>query len=248
MGAAEGRARSLTQPMPRAMVPPAILEALRAGSSVVYPTSSLPGLGCLPQAAALDRLFAIKQRPAHMVVSLGVASLHQAEQLVHVPDDARRLLGAFDRGSLTLVLPAVAPLDPRLGGESVAVRVFANDVAIALADAVGPLTATSANVHGVQPELDCAAAAQALGLEPGLVLPGACGEGTPSTLVRWNGEAALPLAPAGRHLTGAPTTGAAEGEAAARWTVLREGPPPTPAHPYPPPTLAHVCNFEFVWT
>ena len=217
---------SLTELMPRAMVPPAILEALRAGSSVVYPTSSLPGLGCLPQAAALDRLFAIKRRPAHMVVSLGVASLHQAEQLVHVPDDARRLLGAFDRGSLTLVLPAVAPLDPRLGGESVAVRVFANDEAIALADAVGPLTATSANVHGVQPELDCAAAARALGLEQGLALPGACGDGTPSTLVRWNGEAALPLAPPGRHLTGAPTAGAAEAEAAARWTVLREGPPP----------------------
>ena len=34
----------------------ALYEALRAGSSVVYPTSSLPGLGCLPQAAALDRL------------------------------------------------------------------------------------------------------------------------------------------------------------------------------------------------
>jgi len=83
-------------------------------------------------------------------------------------------------------------------------------------------------VHGVQPELDCAAAARALGLEQGLVLPGACGEGTPSTLVRWNGEAALPLAPAGRHLTGAPVAGAAGAEAAARWTVLREGPPPSP--------------------
>jgi hypothetical protein len=46
------------------------------------------------------------------------------------------------------VLPAVEALDLRLGGRRVGVRVFAShdSAALALARAVGPLTATSANV------------------------------------------------------------------------------------------------------
>ena len=30
---------------------------------VVYPTTTLPGLGCLPNKTALDNLFQLKQRP-----------------------------------------------------------------------------------------------------------------------------------------------------------------------------------------
>lgn len=168
-------------------LPAALLAHLRSSDSIVYPTSSLPGLGCLPTSAALDRLFALKQRPRDKEVSLGVASLDQAAQLVVIPDEVPKLLDAFALGSLTLVLPALTPLDPRLGGGSVAVRVFANAEARALADAVGPVTATSANLAGVPTELTCAAAAEALGLPPSLVMDGACGEGVPSTIVRWNG-------------------------------------------------------------
>ena len=168
-------------------LPAALLAHLRSSDSIVYPTSSLPGLGCLPTSAALDRLFALKQRPRDKEVSLGVASLDQAAQLVVIPDEVPKLLDAFALGSLTLVLPALTPLDPRLGGDSVAVRVFANAEARALADAVGPVTATSANLAGVPTELTCAAAAEALGLPPSLVMDGACGEGVPSTIVRWNG-------------------------------------------------------------
>ena len=96
-------------------VPPPLLAHLRSGGCIVYPTSSLPGLGCLPTPAALDRLFALKQRCTSKEVSLGVASLDQAAKIVHIPDEVPGLLDAFPRGSLTLVLPAMVPLDPRLG-------------------------------------------------------------------------------------------------------------------------------------
>eukprot|EP01043_Picozoa_sp_COSAG02_P055607 COSAG02_NODE_6473_length_3551_cov_1.385863_4_plen_206_part_00 len=173
-------------------VPPALLAHLRGGGSIVYPTSSLPGLGCLPTAAALDRLFALKQRCTSKEVSLGVASLDQAAEIVYIPDEVPGLLDAFPRGSLTLVLPAMKPLDPRLGGDAVAVRVFANTEARLLAEAVGPVTATSANLAGVPPELDCSAAARALGLPSNLVMAGDCGGGIPSTILRWNGPSSLP--------------------------------------------------------
>ena len=48
------------------------------GGVVAYPTSTLPGLGCLPTKKGLDNLFEIKNRRNDQPVSLGVASLSQA--------------------------------------------------------------------------------------------------------------------------------------------------------------------------
>ena len=61
------------------------VDHVNEGGVIAYPTSTLPGLACLPNAAALDRLFELKQRSADKPVSLGVLSLDQAEALVHVP-------------------------------------------------------------------------------------------------------------------------------------------------------------------
>jgi L-threonylcarbamoyladenylate synthase len=164
-------------------IPVPALEILLAGGIVAYPTSTLPGLATLPTSEALDRLFTLKQRQANQPVSLGVASLEQAQALVDVPEFAYRLLEGFGRGTLTLLLDAHVPLDARLGGNRVAVRVFAHPTAIALASAVGPVTATSANVAGVAPLDDSQAAGDLLGLPDSAILPGACPGGMGSTLV-----------------------------------------------------------------
>ena len=54
------------------------------GRSIVYPTSTLPALGCIPDSKSLDELYEIKQRSNDAPVSLGVASLDQARELVAV--------------------------------------------------------------------------------------------------------------------------------------------------------------------
>lgn len=164
-------------------IPIPIIDILRANGVVAYPTSTLPGLATLPTSEALDRLFALKQRRSDQPVSLGVASLEQAELLVEVPAFAYRLLEDFDRGALTLILDAHAPLDARLGGSRVAVRVFAHPTAIALAETVGPVTATSANVAGIAPLDEAYAAGRELGLQSSAILPGKCPGGNGSTLV-----------------------------------------------------------------
>ncbi|MDA8700250.1 L-threonylcarbamoyladenylate synthase [Candidatus Poseidoniaceae archaeon] len=164
-------------------IPIPIIDILRANGVVAYPTSTLPGLATLPTSEALDRLFALKQRRSDQPVSLGVASLEQAELLVEVPAFAYRLLEGFDRGALTLILDAHAPLDARLGGSRVAVRVFAHPTAIALAETVGPVTATSANEAGIAPLDEAYAAGRELGLQSSAILPGKCPGGNGSTLV-----------------------------------------------------------------
>lgn len=157
-------------------------EHLEAGGLVVYPTSTLPGLGCLPNKEGLDQLFSIKKRPSDMPVSLGVENLSQVSNLVVIPEFAIQLLEEFPKGSLTLILPAINTLDARLGGDWVAIRVFSHPEAIKLATIHGPITATSANPSGITPECDTALAAKAIGVS--CFIPGTCPGGKGSTFVQ----------------------------------------------------------------
>ena len=184
-------------------IPNAIIHRVKSGLPIVYPTSTLPALGCLPNAEALNRLFETKHRDELKVVSLGVASLKQASNIVQIPDAAEQILRDFEPGSLTLILPAKKQLDSRLGGNSVAVRVLCNPRARALVKITGPLTATSANLSGHDVLEDCTGAARALGLPDEAALGGKCVGGAPSTLIAWNVSG---------HASNVPN-----------WTVVREG-------------------------
>ena len=167
-------------------LPAGIVERVLEGLPVVYPTTTLPALGCLPQPDALDNLFELKKRSETKIVSLGVCDLEQAANLVEIPDIASDILDFFPAGSLTLILPAIETLDPRLGGGNVAVRVLADARARKLVSETGPLTATSANPSGDEPASDCVAAAEILNLPSSAAFPGQCVGGAPSTLIRWN--------------------------------------------------------------
>ncbi|RJU82163.1 MAG: Sua5/YciO/YrdC/YwlC family protein [Candidatus Poseidoniales archaeon] len=160
-----------------------LCQLLNEGGVVAYPTSTLPGLGCLPTKKGLDNLFRIKNRSYDQPVSLGVASLSQASELVDVPKFAISLLDDFPLGSITLILDANDTLDSRLGGARVAVRVFADPVAKKLAEVVGPITATSANPSGVQPNNNVSLAAQTLNLRKISILEGDCPGGKGSTIL-----------------------------------------------------------------
>lgn len=164
-------------------IPKEVIANLLSNGVVVYPTSTLPGLGCLPNSDALDNLYRIKNRPKSQPVSLGVASLKQAEKLVYVPQIAREILDAFPKGSITLILDAIETLDERLGGNRVAVRVLSDERGLALVEEIGPVTATSANHSGVEPMYSTTLAAKALELDEQSIIAGKCPGGVPSTIL-----------------------------------------------------------------
>ena len=160
-----------------------LIAHVKDGGVVAYPTSTLPGLACLPTKASLDALFELKQRSADKPVSLGVLSLDQATSLVHVPERVRALEAAFPQGGFTFILDAVEPLDVRLGGARVAVRCLAHPTARALVETFGPITATSANESGEPPEATAEAAGASLGLPHHAILAGHCPGGVGSTIL-----------------------------------------------------------------
>ena len=167
------------------MIPSSIIEILNGGGVVAYPTSTQPGLASLPTQQGLDALFALKQRPAHMPVSLGVASVEQAIQFVVFPELAKQLLSAFERGTITVILPAKQKLDQRLGGKNIAIRILAHPLARILVEKVGPITATSANQSGEAPESNSQNAGLRLGLSKEAIVVGECGGDIPSTMIQF---------------------------------------------------------------
>lgn len=135
---------------------------LRAGGCVVYPTETYFALGALADnAAALERIVAIKGRPSHKPLPLLVGDLVQIDAVVP-PGFASGRLGAdfgelaalFWPGPLSLVVPCRETL-PGLVKDAdgrVSVRFTPHETAAALCRlAGGALVATSANVSGGPP-------------------------------------------------------------------------------------------------
>ncbi|HUG27208.1 MAG TPA: L-threonylcarbamoyladenylate synthase [Gemmatimonadales bacterium] len=123
---------------------------LRGGGLVAFPTETVYGLGANaldPRAVA--RIYSVKGRPAFNPVIAHVASVEQARALAATwPPLADRLAEAFWPGPLTLVVSkaAMVPDIVTAGAETIAIRVPAHPVALALIREAGvPLAAPSAN-------------------------------------------------------------------------------------------------------
>jgi L-threonylcarbamoyladenylate synthase len=128
-------------------------EVIRGGGVVCFPTRCLYGLAADAfNAAAVERVFEIKQRPPEMPLLVLISRAEQLAELAErVPQAAQFLMQRFWPGRLTLVLDARAGLPARLtaGTGKIGIRLAANPVARALAEAVAqPITGTSANLSG----------------------------------------------------------------------------------------------------
>src|SRR6266540_2143822 len=124
---------------------------LLGGGLVAFPTETVYGLGANAlDAAAVQRIFAAKGRPASDPLIVHIAALDQLDSVAQdVPALAHTLARAFWPGPLTLVLkrrPAI-PATVAAGRNTVAVRIPNHAVPLALARAAGvPIAAPSANL------------------------------------------------------------------------------------------------------
>ncbi len=175
---------------------------LAAGGLVAFPTETVYGLGASARnPVAVARVFAAKGRPAEHPLIVHLAEAQDLEQWARtVPEAARCLARAFWPGPLTLVLPRRPEVaDAITGGQdSVALRVPAHPVALALLAAAGPLVAPSANRFGRVSPTTAAHVRDELGAAVDLILDGGpCAVGVESSIVGLLGEAPVLLRPGG---------------------------------------------------
>jgi L-threonylcarbamoyladenylate synthase len=154
------------------------------------PTDTVYGLAVDPfQAGAADRIFAAKGRPRTVALPVLVASAEQAIELVAaVPPIARRLMGRWWPGAVTIVLTRRLDLAVDLGDEvdSIGVRCADHPVPLALTAAVGPIATTSANRHH-EPPVTTADDLAATLTGVAVVIDGGRCERAPSTVVDCRG-------------------------------------------------------------
>ncbi|MGH7143218.1 MAG: L-threonylcarbamoyladenylate synthase [Planctomycetota bacterium] len=109
---------------------------LAAGGVVAFPTETVYGLGAdASNAAAVERIFALKGRPADHPLIVHIPAAEELPRWVReMPPAAERLAAAFWPGPLTLILHRAAHvLDAVTGGQdTVGVRVPGHPVALEL--------------------------------------------------------------------------------------------------------------------
>lgn len=133
----------------------AAAEIIRKGGLAAVPTETVYGLAANGlDAAAVEKIYAVKGRSAEKPLSLMVPGAEAIERLCEdVPPAAYALAERFWPGPVTIVLKAKKeiPSIVRAGGETVGLRCPASEKTLRLLKACGvPLAAPSANPSGAE--------------------------------------------------------------------------------------------------
>ena len=174
------------------------ISILKQGGLVAFPTDTVYGLGaCADSQQAVARGYQVKERPRNMALPLLLAHTSQISEVAYpVPPVAWLLADKFLPGALTIVLPkSNSVLDIVTGGGStVAVRIPAHPVPVALVEDLGPIVGTSANLSGKPSALTADEVCSQFGDKIDLVIDGErCPGDRESTLVDVTGEVPVVL-------------------------------------------------------
>jgi tRNA threonylcarbamoyl adenosine modification protein (Sua5/YciO/YrdC/YwlC family) len=125
---------------------------IERGELAVIPTDTVYGIAADAfSPAAVQRLLDAKGRGRESPPPVLIPSIETLDALAEtVPEEVRDLVAVFWPGGLTVILPARSSLNWDLGESrgTVALRMPANDVALAVLAETGPLAVSSANLTG----------------------------------------------------------------------------------------------------
>jgi len=170
------------------------ISILKQGGIVAFPTDTVYGLGAgANNQQAVERVYRVKERPQNIALPLLLANVSQIGEVAEpVPPIAWLLAHHFLPGALTIVLHKSnsVPDIVTAGGITVAVRVPAHPIPIALAEGLGaPIVGTSANVSGKPSALTADEVYSQFGNKIDLVIDGGrCPGGRESTIIDVTGD------------------------------------------------------------
>jgi tRNA threonylcarbamoyl adenosine modification protein (Sua5/YciO/YrdC/YwlC family) len=129
-----------------------VVEVLRRGGVIVYPTGTVYGLGCdIHQKRAVERIYQIRRLKTDHPLSFMCADLSKIARYAYVDDSAYRIMKRLVPGPYTFVLRATREVPKLLvrKQKTVGIRVPNDVVAQALLQELGsPIVSTSAMIDG----------------------------------------------------------------------------------------------------
>lgn len=131
-----------------------IVEALRQGQVVVFPTETVYALAAdATNANAIAHLYQLKKRDENKPLAIICSSQSMVEKAAEVTPPLKRVMARFTPGALTCVLTRHAQSNLAenlvLKEQTIGVRLPDHSLALAIIEALGcPLAATSVNLSG----------------------------------------------------------------------------------------------------
>ena len=128
-----------------------VLEHLKSGKTIAYPTEGVWGLGCDPRNPnAIENLLSLKARSPEKGLILIASKFEHFLEFSHVEDHKDKLLSKWP-GPHTWLVPSKEKLSPLIKGnnDKVALRLSNHQTVCNLCDAFGDaIVSTSANKEG----------------------------------------------------------------------------------------------------
>ncbi len=126
------------------------LKTLRSGLPIIFPTDTLPAIGCLPKFSKI--IYEFKKRDRNKPLILMGSKYKQLIDYVHesARDDFEKLASKYWPGALTMVIPASEQQNELLTSKdhSLGLRIPNSSIAQSLIQETGPLLTSSANISG----------------------------------------------------------------------------------------------------
>jgi L-threonylcarbamoyladenylate synthase len=128
-------------------------EIIKNGGLVVFPTETVYGIGTNGlDKEAVKRLYSVKKRPLNKPISLLVSNFEMIDKVAtNISELEYKIMKTFFPGPLTIVLnkKGIVPKEVTANGDTVGVRMPANDEALKLIEFSGvPIATPSANISG----------------------------------------------------------------------------------------------------
>ena len=123
---------------------------LKSGLPIIFPTDTLPAIGCLPKFSNIIYEFKKRDRNKPLIL-MGSEPKHLIDY-VHesAKEDYENLASKYWPGALTIVIPASAKQNAHLtsNDKTIGLRIPNSNIAQSLLRETGPLLTSSANISG----------------------------------------------------------------------------------------------------
>jgi tRNA threonylcarbamoyl adenosine modification protein (Sua5/YciO/YrdC/YwlC family) len=177
----------INQENPQARLISRVVETLKQGGLIAYPTDTTYGLGCnIFNRRGIKNIYQIKQRDARKPFSFICSDLSDAANYAQVSNFAFKLMKRHLPGPYTFVLDAtrIVPDSLTTRQKTVGIRIPDDHIALAIVRELGhPLVTTSANLTGETPLHDPVEIEASMGRMLDLVIDGGIRFGDPSTVI-----------------------------------------------------------------
>jgi tRNA threonylcarbamoyl adenosine modification protein (Sua5/YciO/YrdC/YwlC family) len=164
-----------------------VVDCLKQGGVIAYPTDTIYGLGCdIFNKKGIKKLYQIKQRDPRKPFSFICADLSDISTYAQVSNFAFKIMKRYLPGPYTFILEGtrIVPDILTTRQKTVGIRIPANRIVQAIVQNLGhPLVTTSVNISEEEPYYDPAEIEANLGRQLDFVVDGGIVMGEPSTVI-----------------------------------------------------------------